>query len=115
MTMDAGPSSGDAFGRQPTGGWLRVLARASRAFVESERNLDTLFQVCAREVAEATDAVCLVRLVSEDGARRQVVAIHGPAEDVERMRARSFPHWEHEIETSPTAEVVTTGRSLLVP
>ena len=103
--MDARPSRKDALGREPTGAWLRVLARASRAFVESERNLDILFKVCAREVAEATDAVCLVRLVSEDRARLQVVAIHGPAEDVERMRARSFPQWEHELEATPTADV----------
>jgi PAS domain S-box-containing protein len=66
---------------------LRVLAEASRAFSEAVPDYESLLQVVARRVAEATGDACVIRLLSGDGRLRAVAAHHPDSELLADIRA----------------------------
>ena len=57
---------------------LRILAEASRAFAEAVPDYETLLQVVAERISEATGDACTVRLLSDDGRWLRPVAGHHP-------------------------------------
>jgi PAS domain S-box-containing protein len=55
---------------------LKVLADASQTFAAVVQDYQVMLDVVARQTAEALDAVCGVRLISEDGEWLEMVAMH---------------------------------------
>lgn len=72
---------------------MEALAAASHAFSEVALDSDALLERIARAVAGSIGDFCSVRLVSSDGERMRLAAMHHPDEEARRMlRALSTPN-----------------------
>jgi PAS domain S-box-containing protein len=55
---------------------LKALAAASRAFLESAQDYQATLDMIVRQVAESLGDFCAIRLLSNDGERLEMAAIH---------------------------------------
>ncbi|HEX5691157.1 MAG TPA: PAS domain S-box protein, partial [Roseiflexaceae bacterium] len=94
---------------------LRVLADASRAFVEVGTDYQLVLDHIARTLVTLMGDGCIIALISDDGAWLQASHVYDVDPDVQEL-TRSLVGGRRRIEESTTnARVFQTGQPLLVP
>ena len=95
---------------------LRVLADASRAFAEAGADFQEVLDHVARIAAEYLEAMCIVRLLSDDGEWLDVVAFYHSDPSV-REEARNCIAWLriHVDDLSPPALALRQDEPLFLP
>ncbi|NTV65877.1 MAG: PAS domain-containing protein, partial [Oscillochloris sp.] len=126
LSLSAQPQHGHALSsndQQETAGELaraaarlQLLADASAAFAEAGMDEHALLALLAQRTAEALDAVCFVRLPSDDGQWLVVAAAHITDPVIRTALGTLFGRTRIAINSQhPTAEVFRSGQSLLTP
>jgi signal transduction histidine kinase len=116
LTLDV-----QAVSRSPADHRLGVLYRALRAFAEATTDYERLVDVVARTMVDVVADGCIVRLLSDGGARLSQVAFHFPLEacvrDVDAAaRVRAFMAAPQRVADYAWGEhMMETGEPFLAP
>lgn len=94
---------------------LSILADASNAFAAARLDQQSILDTVARVVAEAIGDVCLIRLVSADGAYLQLAAIHDPDPDALMATKAFLGPLTHRIDEGLSGRVISSGSPILIP
>jgi diguanylate cyclase (GGDEF)-like protein/PAS domain S-box-containing protein len=93
---------------------LQLLTEMSAAFSETALDLDSILETLARRVSEMLNDICILRLVSDDGAMLVPAAMWHPDPDIRTLlrEARIGPH---EVGEWLPGVVMRTGEAVLIP
>lgn len=96
---------------------LAILARASDAFVQPGQDYNALLNHVVYLVADALADTCYIRLLSDDGQRLDVVALHMKDPQVAEVWGKVLLQQElrPEDETSMVARVFRLGQPVFIP
>jgi PAS domain S-box-containing protein len=93
---------------------LALLTDAAKAFGTATADLDQLLDVTARRLGDLLGDLCVIRLVSEDGAwLEQSGAVHHPDPDI-RLAARVTLEDRQPVGVGFMGRVAATGQAFLV-
>ena len=112
-SWDSGGHLGATFVEEPRSArQLRVLTRATQAFLDSGHSRERLLEVVARELAQASDCLCAVLLLSEEGAHFTVPHAHArDARVLAAFRKGMAPEERRPVETHPLLRHVVASHS----
>jgi signal transduction histidine kinase len=74
---------GDQLARQLD--WLTVISETARAFADTVTNYEALLRVVAERTAVATNDICMIALISDDGEWLEPVAFHDTDPEVAKV------------------------------
>jgi PAS domain S-box-containing protein len=92
-----------------------ALAALSRKLAEAGREKQLLFDMIARQTTESLGEGCIVTLISDDGAFRQVVAIDHRDPAVLAFLRQNQPAGPIPTGQGIVGQVLSTGQALLIP
>ena len=94
---------------------LDALAEAGQAFAAASLDPSDVLDVIARRTVEAIGDGCIIRLVSEDGARFEPAAAHHPSLDAQAMLWDILTTTDYPIGDGLVGRVATSGSPVLLP
>jgi hypothetical protein len=95
---------------------LALLADASRAFAAAGTNHQAVLDLVARKTAELLGDTCSIRLLSADGARLEIVALHDVDPRAHDLMRRTWGSTALHVDDMPYArQVFHSGKAISIP
>ncbi len=94
---------------------MQAIARASHAFSEASPHLDVLLDRIVHAVCDAVGDYCTLRLLSADGERMELAAIHHPDEDARSALLALDAAEQPSARAGLFGDVIRTGQPLFLP